>query len=397
MRDGLTIEQLLDAAKKIVKQHEFDTKKNGEDFNLFSILGMEYNETKTHSGMLVALLDPNGNHYQEDLFLRLFLDQIGYDYSGENLKLVKVESEHHIGKITKDYLSGGFIDILITFSSNKIIAIENKIYAGDQPKQMYRYSLYRPSFLSLYYLNLFGDNPSADSLQDLKEEDYKIITYRNHILNWLEKCMATVPAGSIIETSLKQYYILLKQLTNSMENVLENQLQDVILKDLEGASFIHSHYQKAIENIKDKFKIAVFQTLEESLMGKFPVRLGNDISSVHSQIWIDGKYENRNIIFGIESFSGLGHFHGRLFVGVIDKEAKIEILHEEDQFFNYGWQSIRTIKTNESNPLNLSSLKTLQKLHNDKAYFDSLVKTTAEQTIAFVETYQADFDRKTNL
>ena len=230
--DTTSILNLLSNTKKVVDKHEKESKARGEDFNIFSVLGMESSETKTHSGMIVALLDPKGNHYQETTFLKLYLDEIGYEYGNENLSQVKVKAEHHLGTITADYMSGGFIDILISFPSGKAIAIENKIYAGDQPKQMYRYSLYKKELCELYYLNLYGSKPSSDSLHILKDSDYNIISYRNQIIEWLEKCRQSVTSGSILETSIRQYYILIKQLTNTMDHQLEQELNNIIFENL---------------------------------------------------------------------------------------------------------------------------------------------------------------------
>lgn len=50
-------ETLLKKSKAIVEEHIKDKEEKGEDFNVFSILGMETNETKTHSAMLVVLLN----------------------------------------------------------------------------------------------------------------------------------------------------------------------------------------------------------------------------------------------------------------------------------------------------------------------------------------------------
>lgn len=73
----LKLETLLSTSRSIVNTHRKEAKEKGEDFNIFSVLGMETNETKTHSRMLVALLDPKGNHYYGVQFLKLFLDLIG--------------------------------------------------------------------------------------------------------------------------------------------------------------------------------------------------------------------------------------------------------------------------------------------------------------------------------
>lgn len=61
--DETQLERLLINTGAILTKHYKDSREKGEDFNVFSVLGMENNETKTHSAMLVALLNPKGNHY----------------------------------------------------------------------------------------------------------------------------------------------------------------------------------------------------------------------------------------------------------------------------------------------------------------------------------------------
>lgn len=376
---------LLSETKNIVKTHIENVRERGEDFNIFSVLKMETDETKTHSGMIVALLDPKGNHYQNEVFLELFLNTIGYNFKGEDLKLTKVKAEHNLGPIPKDYSKGGFIDILISFPSGKAIAIENKIDAGDQPKQMYRYSLYKSGDCTLYYLTKEGKHPQSFSLHNLTEKDYSIISYDNHIINWLEQCITKVKQGSIIENALKQYLILIKKITNTMDKHLEDNLKNLILNNLEEAKYISSHYQKAVENIKERFRIAVFEELNKN---DIKAHLGKDTSNTYSSIWIDSATLNqKGARVGLESFSGKGHNNGRLFVGILDKNNTYNDLAAGDTRLNIHWPVMREIKTSAGNPLNLSSTTTLEKLNAESEYFEDMVKAVVEQAKSFVEKY----------
>lgn len=45
----------------------------GEQFNVFSILGVEADEVRTHSAFLADLLNPQGSHRQGAAFQKLFL------------------------------------------------------------------------------------------------------------------------------------------------------------------------------------------------------------------------------------------------------------------------------------------------------------------------------------
>jgi hypothetical protein len=383
-----TLEGLLSQSKVVVNKALKSKFESGEDFNVFSILGMETNETQTHSAMLVALLDPKGKHYYKDAFLKLFLDEIQYvDYKDENLSLTHIKAEHYLGEISNDYTSGGFIDILITFPSGKAIAIENKINAGDQPKQMYRYSLYKGGQCDLFYLNKTGNPPSEKSLHTLTDRDYKIISYRTHILNWLEQCLLIVKSGTIIENVIKQYQILIKHLTNSMDKNLEKELHKLIINNLEEAKYIHSHYQKAVDGVKENFRNAVFKKLQIKLPNA-NVSLGSSITSVYSQIWLKSKNSSvGNALFGIESFSGKGDNNGLLFVGLFHKGVNYEVLRDGDYRRSNYWPVISDIKSTNKTTLDLSNIETLEQLISSKEYFNDLVDTIVEQTSAFFTAY----------
>lgn len=389
--DGAKLETLLNNSGDIVKAHLENVREKGEDFNIFSILKMERDETKTHSAMIVALLDPNGNHYHGQKFLELFLKEIGYEYEEENLMLVKVKAEHNLGKLSDNDLSGGSIDILMDFPSGKAIAIENKINAGDQKNQMYRYSLYKGGDSKLYYLNLYGDKPSKESLYKLTADDYDVITYKTHISNWLEKCLLAVKPGSIVENAIKQYQILIKNLTNSMDKQLEGDLNSLIIDNLEEAKYIHSHYQRAVDNIRETFRKNVYNKLN-SMQLNVKVDLGNDTTHVYSQIWMNSEaLSKKGVLIGLESFSGRGHNNGQIFIGVFDKSKRYDAIRDGDYRLSSFWPLISDIKTTDNTPLNLSSTSTLEKLISNSKYLEEMVNAVADQTKAFVETYYEQY------
>tara|TARA_R110001592_G_C13095836_1_gene743787 strand:- start:38 stop:1213 length:1176 start_codon:yes stop_codon:yes gene_type:complete len=388
----LKLKTLLNASKEIVETHIKDKEERGEDFNVFSILGMETNETKTHSAMLVALLDPEGNHYYKEQFLKLFLEEIGYINQEENLNLTQVKAEYHLGKISEDYTTGGFIDILITFPSGKAIAIENKIDAEDQKNQLYRYSLFKGKDCALYYLNKEGKAPTKNSLLSLTDNGYDIISYNHHILNWLEKCLSIVKTGSIVENVIKQYQILIKNLTNTMDKQLENNLNDLIVKNLSEAKYIHSHYEKAVNSIREKLRNAIYDKIKTLELPTY-VYLGNDVTHVHSQIWLSSDMlDNKNTQFGLESFSGKGNNNGRIFIGLFSHKNNYDALRDGDYRLNSYWPLVSDIKTPNNNPLNLNSTATLEKLSTDSDYFNELVNSICDQVTDFVNTYYALFE-----
>lgn len=227
----------LFAAYEQQKSYHDERVKNGDYFNVFNVLGLSSNETRTHSAFLAELLNPYGSHGMGDLFLKNFLLYAHIEDLNLETKNAYVEVERSIGEIDKDYEHGGRIDLIVESAAGKGIIIENKIYAVDQPKQLVRYHNYAEATYSDYrllYLSLDKGEASVDSTKgnnvQLKSgEDYLSITYRNEILKWLSDCLEELPKDKVVYIILKQYIDLLKQLTYQMEE--NNIVLDVLKKE----------------------------------------------------------------------------------------------------------------------------------------------------------------------
>lgn len=235
------VEQLLRQVQTIDDAYKIVKKNTGEDFNLFQILGMETAEVKTHSKFLAELLNPKGSHLQGDIFLKLFVEYLNKDICEDgnilldekskinlNSEKSNVQIEKHIGRITES--EGGRIDITIVDSENKLICIENKIYAGEQDKQLLRYKNFGDKFTEchLLFLTLYGNRCST-----LKEEDgiaYSI-SYKKHIVEWLELCKKEAVNLPILRETIGQYINLVKKLTHQTTNKkMEKDIIDLLLK-----------------------------------------------------------------------------------------------------------------------------------------------------------------------
>jgi len=390
------IDSLLFDVGGIIKHHKEKSKEKGEDFSLFSIMGMESNETYTHSAIIASLLDPKHNHYKGVLFLEKFLEKIGYDFSGCDLNNTKIIKEFHIGKIDEACEKGGFIDILIKFDSGETIAIENKIYAGDQKKQLYRYSKYNKSKTVIYYLNLFGTDPSQYSYHTLDIVSICKISYKEEIIEWLSECRELLKKDSILSISIKQYILLLKKLTKTMDKSREIELTNSILDNFESAKYVHANLDKLINTIRESFRQAVILQLKSVLDDTiFRVEAGNTPDYVHSQIWIElVNSKNSTLRFGVESFSGRGNKEGKMLVGVFDKltqDINIDLVNEfRDQKFSKWWPVYRILTTPEKNTLHLNSGNLLKKI-SDKGSksFQDILENTVSQSVKFIYEYKS--------
>ena len=200
-----------------------EKRKRGELFNIFDVLNLRTSEVRTHSAFLAELLNPNGNHGLGDRFLRVFISTI------PELAEWQFDTEHaHVtvedpsaGAINEDASAGGRMDITIK-SHNQIIIIENKIYAGDQYKQLVRYANYAKRFKNwmIIYLTLFKQEASAESCTDDKGEKvpYVPMGYDNDIRRWLYRCQQIAVQHPLIRETIAQYINLIKELTHQMEN-----------------------------------------------------------------------------------------------------------------------------------------------------------------------------------
>lgn len=201
---------VLQSKIEIIKELE---KVKGESFNLFSILGMERLEVQTHSAFIFELLNPFGSHMQGTKYLRLFIDHVlnidDFDYQNVS--------------INREYNAGDFGRIDFTIENREMfIAIEMKIDAGDQEKQLERYKEYaskKSGEWRVYYLTLDGREASEKSVGDNKIRDdgsrfYTTISFAYDIRKWLELCIEASATLPVIRESIVQYKKLIEQLTN---------------------------------------------------------------------------------------------------------------------------------------------------------------------------------------
>jgi hypothetical protein len=118
------IQRLLKEVNQLQKHQREIEKIKGETFNIFSILGVESKENKTHSSFVAELLNPKGSHYMGSLFLKAFLNQIKYN-GNLNIATASVTKEYYVGK--RKNISGGRIDILTLASERFSILPKNHV------------------------------------------------------------------------------------------------------------------------------------------------------------------------------------------------------------------------------------------------------------------------------
>lgn len=156
------------------------------NFNIFDIVTP--NENKI-SDVIAFFLDPQKGHGQGDIFLRCFLQIMQIKDTITDLDQLAIRRE----KLTKENRR---IDIVIEKKHGLRIGIENKPWAGDQPKQVLDYIEYlrKPDEnFHFLYLHPQGSPPTDESIPEKIRIDYenkgkfKIVSY-SLIRDWIKKC-----------------------------------------------------------------------------------------------------------------------------------------------------------------------------------------------------------------
>lgn len=263
-----TIQNLLSGVKRIA-DHQAEIKRlKGEQFNLFSILGVESAENKTHSAFLGELLNPRGSHGMGNRFLELFLVEIGAVGHLDLKTSISVVLEYHIDWTDYEKETGGRIDIYLRDGNGRTVSIENKIYAGDQHRQIARYVNHNKDRNRVYYLTLDGSEPSAGSRGDFnkKDEHYHCISYRHTIIDWLTQCMKEAADFPILRESIKQYVILIQKLTGQLtDDKMIAEMDDLIEGNYEAAKLVAANFERVRWKVATSYLRLMVKQIEQQL------------------------------------------------------------------------------------------------------------------------------------
>lgn len=242
-------QQLLQTVQAKINLYDKQKELSGENFNIFSIMGMESDEVFTHSAIIAELLNPNGSHglgiKPLELFINQFLNE-DFHFSCENAFCIK---EEFIGKINDSQTEGGRLDIVVKNNLGEIFVIENKIYAFEQENQLLRYKNKYPN-AKLFYLTLNG----STSKQIVNEGDennqfYATISYEETILNWMEKCVPLAYNKPMVREVMNQYIYLIKKLTNQTTNEkMSEEIIELIHRNLKASEEIFKNFEKVLNS-----------------------------------------------------------------------------------------------------------------------------------------------------
>ena len=326
--------------------------RKGENYNLFSILNIERYELK-HSALIANLLDPKGSHGCGDAFLRAFfeiaLKERAYPFEG--CTLPDSDTEYYTGPIAGD--TGGRIDILVKSSRYGLI-IENKIYAGDQDKQLTRYDNYGKETFGadgyhLVYLTLYGCDASKESTatKSAEEVGYLRLSYAEDILRWLEQCVRLADNKPLVRESLNQYIRTIKQLTyQDMNQKNIQEIIDLAVDHPEVVATLSSKRDAIAQGIRKKY---IFDKLKEYADQKGWLFDGTEIANPEGDNKIRLRKEgwDGSIIISADSEDKKSNYGWwiNLWIGIDSKVTgakKLACLEKQSPEYPMGWEYLTT-------------------------------------------------------
>lgn len=225
MKNMEKIQKLINKVEAIRQKAEKTHRKSydhGDEFDVFSVVGLWDEEVKLHSAIIAELLDPHGSHGAGDYYLKQFLHILERDDFPLDAKRVKPNSvrrikERNIGR--KAETTGGRIDIIIEDGKYALI-IENKPGYEDQSGQLLRYHNYaKDKYVDNILVYLTKDGRKATSYSTgRKRFDYKCLSF-NDILLWLDNCSRKNSPNQNMKVIINQYKLHLKKvLGNTMDD-----------------------------------------------------------------------------------------------------------------------------------------------------------------------------------
>ena len=259
------------------------------DYNIFTLFHGFNDEVNLHSNFIASLLDPNGDHYKGDLFLKLFLEMCGIDdFSIDTSRATVFKEFKHIDI----YISDG----------KKHIILENKVYAKDQPTQIARYietikgegakesDRVKDEDICVLYLHPDGKLPDNQSFGDYHTRllgenpsiKFNVISYGKEILEWIDKCKNEVSNLTDLNVFLSQYKDVIEMIYDRYKRIDKMEtanLVEIFKENYTAVSEIANNYQE----MRKKIIYSFFSNAAKILRGDSEIKSVYDIKTEENQ------------------------------------------------------------------------------------------------------------------
>jgi len=267
-----TYKDFFNLIKDFKKKQEEQKRKGLNDYNMVNVVRKETVEVGMHSNVIYSLINPDGLHYQGDLFLQFFIkdviepelkkDNKSYNDFGDIFEVQAEESTYENRRID------------FTIKSNKyFIGIEMKIDAEDLQNQISDYyadlckkaekNNIDKNNVFIFYLTKDGKSASPYSYKGYK--DYKKISFDKHILKWIDSCQKEVEHITNLNEAFENYKNIVEKITNkykgkvmNLDEYLNNEQTEFSLEEIE-------KFLNEIDEMQEKVSETFLKELEKKL------------------------------------------------------------------------------------------------------------------------------------
>ena len=306
-----SLDNWLDQFKKLTVQNKKNITNGKNDYSLINSLLKINDEVRLHSRFIYSMLNPSGLHYQNDAFLKLFLNELPAEFDK-----FKNQSNWNV------FREKGNIDLLI-HNNEYYIIIENKINAPDQYQQITRYiNFVKTRFdineeeigkkVAVIYLSHKKKHPTSKSksiegfglerangcniylkwqnkavtinedeltLKNDTKLPYCRMSYLNSnesnisVSHWVDKCICEVQNVTNLKHAFQEYRLILDRLDKNKTWRKQMTISDYVLnkKDAEQQEY----YELMAENQKCFFTF-ISKYIYKALINTFKNELGVD-------------------------------------------------------------------------------------------------------------------------
>lgn len=311
------------------------------DYNMVNVVRSAFHEVGMHSNVIYSLINPNGLHYQNDLFLNLFIEEVlGFT--------LKDFGEAYEVQVEENTNQGRRIDFTIK-SENYFVGIEMKVNARDLNSQISHYnddltSKSEGQKVLLYYLTKDGKDASSQSKRNV---DIKRVSFKKHILGWLNQCQEEVKNITNLNIALEDYKNIVKKITYQYKrNVvsIEDELLEPSSKEYLKSALV---LERKMKLIKEKVLINFFEDIENTLKNEGYLNINEQIKDKSRVVnekkcrEVFTKLKNKpqgfglyfNCSFGDNLYFNVEYGRGGLFYGIIklNESFEIQLLENEDK------------------------------------------------------------------
>ena len=258
-------------AEFFIKIKEFKEGQNKQkqrglnDYNMVNVVRKETHEVGMHSNVIYSLIDPHGLHYQGDLFLNLFIENI------INPQIDNFIDFGYITEVNKEEYTKENKRIDFTIKSDKyFIGIEMKIDHHDSKYQLSGYykdlvdkakeeNIDKENVI-IFYLTKFGAKADDISI-DIKDSDerikYKRISFENDILHWIDNCQEKVRNITNLNEAFNNYRDIVEKITGKYKSNIDT--LDKLFVEKENLFLEAQKFHTEIEHKKYYLRITVLE------------------------------------------------------------------------------------------------------------------------------------------